>query len=226
MSGIAPATGLPAGYPPNDYLIWKMGYDNAWQKVFEPISNEPRATPPFPGVGLPGLFAWRRQQVVGGQVGVVIASKLGIASALWRPSDPSGLYAAIVARLRTALAGGGTLAGALLVDGTNDAAAKDVAANGDWDLNWSTTLAALALDVPALSGKPLYYYQLPATRPSFITDVSWQAVRTLQAGYQSASRIMVPARDSGPWLAGSSNVQVHLTAAGFDLLAQDFVAAL
>lgn len=221
MTGIAPVAGLPAGYPPDDTTLWKMGRDLSWTHVSEPISDEIRLIPPFPGVGLPGLFAWRRQQRVGGRVGVVMGSHLGVASDQWAPGGPSGLYAQAVERLRLALAHGGTFRGILLCDGANDANGALTA----WATNWAAFLSNIGTDVPAAAGARLVYYQLPATRPNFISDVNWQAVRTLQADFATASRIMVPARDTGPWLSGGSNVQVHLTVGGFDLLAQDFDAA-
>lgn len=220
MSGTLPMSGLPANYPPGNNTLWRMGSSRTWRHVAEPVSDETRAAAPFPGIGLPGLFAKYRQARVGGQVGVVVTSRIGFASDIWLPTHPqaSTIYQEIVRRVNAAVAFGGTFRGILMLEGGNDAAGNITASR----TNWNTTLAALETDTAgATTGKKIWYGQLPVTKPSTITQANWDGERTRQDGWQSASRIMLTPPD-GPWQSGGGNQGLHGTGAFFDAYAQIF----
>jgi hypothetical protein len=219
MSGIAPATGLPADYKPGGGALWRMGADRSWRKAAEPMSDESRALAPFPGVGLCGLFAHYRQQRVGGQVGIVVCSRIGAASDQWNQTSDQ-IYQTMLTRVRSAIAFGGTFRGFILADGANDG----IGGLATWDTNHTSCRTNLFAAVPA-ANKPVVYYQLPVTKPTTAVQANWDAVRALQDGWQAADRIMVTGQDAGPWITGGGNLGVHMTAAGFVILAQAFDAA-
>ena len=221
MSGIATTSGRPVGYPPGNGALWRMGNQRTWSRVAEPISDETRVSAPFPGVGLPGLFSKYRQVRVGGQVGVIVCSRIGFASDQWALGSPSGMISAVASRLRAALAFGGTFKGFIQADGANDG----IGGLTTWASNWSSFYTNIAVAVPSASGKPVVYYQLPTTKPTTATQTNWDNVRALQAGWATASRIMVTGQSDGPWIAGNGNLGVHMTAAGFVTLAQAYDAA-
>lgn len=226
MTGIAPVAGLPAGYPPGNEQLGRLGLALKWEPLAEPVSDEPRINP-APGVGLAGLFAFYRQKRVGGQVGIVTASKLGVASDQWPPSSTSGLFGLVASRLSAALATGAVFRGFIMAEGMNDAAGIGGVAMTTRNTNFNAFFTALETAIPRIAGKPVLYMQIPPTTPSFIAQANVNTVRALQASWASATRIMVPADDgiAADWLTGSANVRVHRSVIGFDKQAQQFDTA-
>lgn len=207
MVGIATVAGLPTGYPPLDGSIYKLGTSLAWTQLSEPVSDDPRAIAPFAGVGLAGLFAWRRQLRVGGQVGVVMGARLGLASSQQQPGVTSSTYPSIVQRTRAAIDAGWALKGVILVDGANDAF-------GALAWSWDPFFAAFPSAVPEIAGKPIFYNQLPTVRPAAWSLTNWNAVRTAKSAWQSPLRVMVTTPDDGPWLPNSGDLGVHASVTG------------
>lgn len=217
---------FPAGYPPDNYLLWKATPpSSAWVRRKEADAS--------PNIGPSGFFSHYLSALKGGRrIGTIQCGLGSKQSAYWLPSGGSP-YANIVSTVNAALVlcGPNTrLAGFFLKDGANDVLAHLLT----WRANWNTTIAALRTDIVgsgvanhSAATVPFIYDILTATPPSdgtygaSVTPTQWSDFRTTQqipwVG-DGPNRYSFQATDAGGYNATWSSV--HKTCAGQVIAAQ------
>ncbi len=205
-AGVGLTADEPVGYPPADSTLWMIKDDMIMTQLAEPCGSGVGAT----GVGPAGLFAWYRQQRVGGTVLALNCGIGGRVSANW--AQGQAIYNNALARVRRALAWpGAVLRGFVCCDGANDAFLAGGASS--WRTNWTANEAALRSDIgAAATGVPWFYERLPPTAAVYASFPSWSAVLADQLAFQSSTHIMIQRADAWSWVAGEE--RVHLTTAG------------
>lgn len=192
------ATGFDPGLVPTDGSVLTWDWTTSAFVTAEETNSRQAA-----GTSWTAIFGAYRQARVGGTVAVINAGQGSSTSDEWLPSSlviysgSTNLYTWALAAITQALSDnpGATFAGFLQYDGANDAALATPA----WHTNWATTHAAFRAAIAGAASAPLIYSQLPDLTPTLGTIVTWGTVRSQQAGYASASNLMIEVSRWGSW---------------------------
>ncbi len=218
---------LPVGYPPADSSVWKLDMSYRWAAMAEPThvaGKNPVEVGTFSasaGVSFAGVFAWQLQRLLGSgyETGLICCGQPGAQSSAWLPSQVrTSLYAATIARTKSALAMPNTSLDCILLDqGINDAVYGTQAGLAS---RWRAILASMYSDLSLSADVPLYFKRQCATMSTYpgVTIGSWSSMLgELDAlASNSPSRVLV-ASPEGPWIEAT---KVHLTTSAQIELAQ------
>jgi hypothetical protein len=218
MQGSGLITEMPGFFPPADGTLYMV-------RDFAASVTE-LAEPGPGGVGPDGMFAWYRQrQIPTKKVLSVQCGVSGTNSTHYLPDvNPVSMHQKVIAAAALALSQPGAyLGGFLLYGGANDGSLGSPA----WGTNWTTTFTAWRAAIAGAASVPILYAQLPAGTPHVNYSTSWNTVRTQQAAWAAADRIMFVVDPAGPWGNGAvNNTQVdylvHQAAPAAAVLAQQF----